>query len=126
MIKRYLNTHAPKLTKELCNYSPSKVREFVSYFKVNPSALNHFNCSQLVENPDLWLVGTEEAKKREKWLQEEYPSHQTQKKDIKESILVCGNCDQRKVDYYQKQTRGADEPMTCFCECLHCGKRWVQ
>lgn len=36
----------------------------------------------------------------------------------------CSNCKQRKVSYTQAQTRSADEPMTTFCECLNCGKRW--
>lgn len=38
--------------------------------------------------------------------------------------LTCGNCKQRKVSYTQAQTRSADEPMTTFCECMNCGKRW--
>lgn len=38
--------------------------------------------------------------------------------------LTCGKCGQRKVSYSQAQTRSADEPMTTFCECTVCGKRW--
>jgi transcription elongation factor S-II len=38
--------------------------------------------------------------------------------------LQCSKCGQRKVSYTQAQTRSADEPMTTFCECLVCGKRW--
>ncbi|KAJ6257804.1 hypothetical protein Dda_7593 [Drechslerella dactyloides] len=38
--------------------------------------------------------------------------------------LRCGKCGQHKVSYGQAQTRSADEPMTTFCECLHCGNRW--
>lgn len=38
--------------------------------------------------------------------------------------LTCGKCGQKKVSYTQAQTRSADEPMTTFCECLHCGNRW--
>ncbi|RYP65220.1 hypothetical protein DL770_009047 [Monosporascus sp. CRB-9-2] len=38
--------------------------------------------------------------------------------------LECSNCKQRKVSYTQAQTRSADEPMTTFCECMNCGKRW--
>lgn len=38
--------------------------------------------------------------------------------------LECGRCKQRKVSYSQAQTRSADEPMTTFCECTVCGKRW--
>lgn len=40
------------------------------------------------------------------------------------SSLQCGKCGQRKVSYSQAQTRSADEPMTTFCECTVCGKRW--
>ncbi|CCJ28186.1 unnamed protein product, partial [Pneumocystis jirovecii] len=32
-------------------------------------------------------------------------------------LFQCGKCKQRKVSYYQMQTRSADEPMTTFCEC---------
>ncbi|ORY55502.1 transcription factor S-II, central domain-containing protein [Pseudomassariella vexata] len=38
--------------------------------------------------------------------------------------LECGNCKQKKVSYSQAQTRSADEPMTTFCECMNCGRRW--
>jgi transcription elongation factor S-II len=40
------------------------------------------------------------------------------------SALKCGKCGQMRVSYTQAQTRSADEPMTTFCECLHCGNRW--
>jgi len=38
--------------------------------------------------------------------------------------LQCGKCGQKQVIYSQAQTRSADEPMTTFCECKNCGKRW--
>ena len=38
--------------------------------------------------------------------------------------LTCGKCGQKKVSYSQAQTRSADEPMTTFCDCTVCGKRW--
>ncbi|KAL4975227.1 transcription factor S-II, central domain-containing protein [Aspergillus desertorum] len=40
--------------------------------------------------------------------------------------LQCGKCGQRKVTYTEAQTRSADEPMTLFCTCMHCGKSWRQ
>lgn len=36
----------------------------------------------------------------------------------------CGRCDQTDVEYFQKQCRSADEPMTCFFTCQNCGNRW--
>lgn len=38
--------------------------------------------------------------------------------------LQCGKCKKKMVSYSQAQTRSADEPMTTYCECMNCGKRW--
>ncbi|KAL4805629.1 transcription factor S-II, central domain-containing protein [Aspergillus unguis] len=48
-----------------------------------------------------------------------------QERSISQS-LQCGKCGQRKVTYTEAQTRSADEPMTLFCTCMHCGKSWRQ
>jgi len=40
------------------------------------------------------------------------------------TIFVCRKCKSNQCTYYQMQTRSADEPMTTFCQCLHCGARW--
>jgi DNA-directed RNA polymerase subunit M/transcription elongation factor TFIIS len=44
--------------------------------------------------------------------------------DESPSLIQCHSCKQYKVTYYEMQTRSADEPMTCFCTCLNCGKKW--
>jgi len=36
----------------------------------------------------------------------------------------CGRCNQRKVTYFQIQTRGADEPITTFITCTVCDNKW--
>ena len=38
--------------------------------------------------------------------------------------FTCNKCKSQKISYYQMQTRSADEPMTTFCCCTECGKRW--
>lgn len=38
--------------------------------------------------------------------------------------FTCSRCKQKKVSYHQLQTRSADEPLTTFCKCENCGKRW--
>lgn len=42
----------------------------------------------------------------------------------KTHLLTCGRCKKNDVLYNQLQTRSADEPMTTFCVCEHCGHRW--
>lgn len=40
-------------------------------------------------------------------------------------FMWCSGCKQKtKCDYYQMQTRSADEPMTTFVTCLECDRRW--
>lgn len=39
-------------------------------------------------------------------------------------FFKCGRCQSTKTAFYQKQTRGADEPMTVFVQCLDCKNRW--
>ena len=41
-----------------------------------------------------------------------------------EGMFECGRCKSRNTDYYQKQTRSADEPMTTFVTCKNCQKKW--
>lgn len=47
-----------------------------------------------------------------------------EKRAITDSF-ICGKCKQRKVTYYQMQTRSADEPLTTFCTCVNCGNHWT-
>jgi len=41
-----------------------------------------------------------------------------------EGILQCRKCKSKKTDYYQLQTRSADEPMTTYATCKNCGLKW--
>lgn len=36
----------------------------------------------------------------------------------------CGRCKKSETKYIQVQTRSADEPMTTFVTCVHCGNHW--
>ena len=47
------------------------------------------------------------------------------KNDSASIFLWCSSCKKKsKCDYYQMQTRSADEPMTTFVTCLECDRRW--
>lgn len=38
--------------------------------------------------------------------------------------FMCRKCKSKKCQFYQLQTRSADEPMTTFVNCIDCGNRW--
>lgn len=43
-----------------------------------------------------------------------------------DGAFTCGKCKSKKTTFYELQTRSADEPMTCFIQCLSCQSRWKQ
>lgn len=106
--------------------SPAEARNFCNYYKFNPGAIKHFSFKDLIENEQLWLFGTTEGQQRTQWREQSYPKDIQLDLENYVSILVCGKCKKRKVDYYKMQIRGADEPMTVFAHCLLCDHKWVQ
>jgi DNA-directed RNA polymerase subunit M/transcription elongation factor TFIIS len=69
------------------------------------------------QSPTRWLAMIQERIDREK---------ATYSKSTTASInMFCRSCKRKtKCDYYQMQTRSADEPMTTFVTCLECDTRW--
>jgi len=72
-------------------------------------------------NPDLWNPVFERV--AYKALRKQITTDATQAPD---GAFTCGKCKSKKTSYYQLQTRSADEPMTCFIQCIACGSRWKQ
>lgn len=56
--------------------------------------------------------------------EEEQNSFIIQPFEVCEGALTC-SCSSKRVYSYQKQTRGADEPMTTFAQCMECNKKWI-
>lgn len=64
-------------------------------------------------------------KERERYTQESINDHQMSlTTGTRTSEIKCPACKKCDVTYNQMQTRSADEPMTTFCHCNECGKRW--
>ncbi len=38
--------------------------------------------------------------------------------------VICPECGHTKAEYFQQQTRSADEPATTFFRCTKCDHRW--
>lgn len=41
------------------------------------------------------------------------------------TMFTCPKCEKKRCTYEQRQTRGADEPMTVFVHCVECGHNFV-
>jgi len=136
-MEKYLTLKLPsplssKVLKHIKNLQLShsltrqKLRFFCNRYAHNPAALTHFPIEKLIDTPQVWQISTPEHTQRQQWLQEVYPSiEENNEISQKRSILSCGRCGQNKVDYYEMQICGADEPMTVFAHCLNCGKQWT-
>lgn len=51
----------------------------------------------------------------------DWQREQAQKSGKNIGFFTCKKCQSKNTTYYQMQTRGADEPMTNFVQCLNCG-----
>jgi transcription elongation factor S-II len=81
------------------------------------SAEEFVNTTEVDRHPDRWLSRVKEIAEKEKALYS--------RKLTASAQMYCQGCKRKSsCDYYQLQTRSADEPMTTFVTCLECDKRW--
>jgi DNA-directed RNA polymerase subunit M/transcription elongation factor TFIIS len=99
-------------------------------FKRNPALVDAYKSEIIPKNifsvePDmLEPYGLySQTKFKLKTLDLERESHKRDADDY-EGMFKCGKCKSKKTDYYQLQTRSADEPMTTYVTCKSCGNRW--
>ena len=52
------------------------------------------------------------------------PENVKNPKEKPDGMIKCRKCKSMKTDYYQLQTRSADEPMTTYVTCHNCEHRW--
>jgi DNA-directed RNA polymerase subunit M/transcription elongation factor TFIIS len=75
------------------------------------------NSSVVDRNPDIWLNILQSVLEKDK---AKYSYKATANIE-----MFCRSCKKKsKCDYYQVQTRSADEPMTTFVTCLECDTKW--
>jgi transcription elongation factor S-II len=75
------------------------------------------NTTEVDRHPERWMDKLRVASERDKALYSRKTTASTQ--------MYCSACKKKtNCDYYQMQTRSADEPMTTFVTCLECDKRW--
>jgi DNA-directed RNA polymerase subunit M/transcription elongation factor TFIIS len=75
------------------------------------------NTSEVDRHPEHWMSKLMEVAERDK--------ARYSRKTTAAAQMYCSSCKKKtNCDYYQLQTRSADEPMTTFVTCLECDKRW--
>jgi len=75
------------------------------------------NTTEMDRHPERWIDLLKQVAERDKALHSKKKTANTQ--------MFCSGCKTKtNCDYYQMQTRSADEPMTTFVTCLECDKRW--
>ena len=75
------------------------------------------NTSELDRHPERWAELLKKVAEKDKALYS--------RKTTANILMYCSGCKKKtNCDYYQMQTRSADEPMTTFVTCLECDKRW--
>lgn len=75
------------------------------------------NTSDVDRHPERWMEKLRQVAERDKALYSRKVTASMQ--------MYCSACKKKtNCDYYQMQTRSADEPMTTFVTCLECDKRW--
>jgi len=66
----------------------------------------------------------QKERKELKEIQQEARRGDRHMRDATCTMFTCFKCGQNKTTYFQLQTRSADEPMTTFVTCCHCGNHW--
>lgn len=110
----------------------NRVRSRVANLKdsKNPTLRTNFisgaiSAQQLAKMTPEEMASDEMRKLRDKFVKEAINDAQLATVQGTETdMLKCGKCRQKKCTYNQIQTRSADEPMTTFVLCNHCGNRW--
>lgn len=94
----------PRLLERLKN------KEFTMNYLINH--MTHQEMYPEIWEPAIQLIKNDNMKIGFKQILEEDGLHK------------CGKCKTWKTEYYQLQTRSADEPMTTFVHCTNCDNRW--
>ena len=112
--KHFVQIYLDRLRSIYTNLSDSIIEQ-ISNGTVKAHVIAFMTHQEL--NPDKWTKLIEAKAKRDANKFETNIAAAT-------DTFTCRKCKSNQCTYYQMQTRSADEPMTCYVNCLMCGNRW--
>ena len=116
--KLFLMQYINKIKQVLFNIDPKNNRYI--YDKLKNKEIKSYDVPFMTHQelcPTIWEPIIKEKIKRDKGKYEINMEAATEE-------FTCYRCGKNKCTYYELQTRSADEPMTTYVSCLHCGNHW--
>jgi len=98
--------------------------------QIEPSIVHNYRNGKIPKDimrapPDVLVPGGLYAQTKFKLHTRELAIEKNKLKDADyEGQFKCRKCGSKRTDYYQLQTRSADEPMTTYVTCMDCQNRW--
>lgn len=105
-------------------------RAFLEMYRSRAMSLYQVRALLATMNPEEFANTAEVDRHPERWsalltAAAEKDKARHNRKTTANILMYCSGCKKKTpCDYYQVQTRSADEPMTTFVTCLECDKRW--
>ena len=110
------------------NHYRGRCIQFYENMRLTPEWVAKLNSSEIAPQDFAELSAVDLCPKRWKArieAQIEKDKHLYSNTGAASIYFYCSGCKKKsKCDYYQLQTRSADEPMTTFVTCLECDRRW--
>ena len=108
--------YTDRLRSVLCNLdNDEKLVYAIACGAIDPKAFANMTHQEM--NPERWETLIQQKIKRD------FTKYETSV-EASTDTFTCRKCKSKRCNYYQMQTRSADEPMTTFVSCIECGTRW--
>lgn len=111
----FVELYVNRLRSIYMNLKSDKFKNDIINKNIQIDKLANMNHHEL--NPERWKLSIEKKIKRDTLKYE-------RKMEAATDTFTCRKCKSKECNYYQMQTRSADEPMTTFVSCINCGNRW--
>ena len=114
IIKYFVQIYLDRVRSIVINLNQNVIEQ-INDGSIKPHVVAFMTHQEL--SPEKWKDLIETKTKRDKNKFETKISAAT-------DTFTCRKCKGNQCTYYQMQTRSADEPMSCYVNCILCGNRW--